>query len=358
MRIVPGLVVSTLLVVLSACGGGGGGGSGAAAPASDGGASSTPPSATKNMLFVADSSNEVIAAFTTLSPSPGVFSGSIVVTSVYPDMYYYGHAYGDAITYDASHDLLFASAGKSIAVFESASTMTAGMAPTRVITPATPAVVGKMVYVKESDTLYVHGYYSVSVFSHASTLNGTVVPTRRIENISGDQFAIDSKRGLLYSRDSHSTSDTIDVYSNIDTANGDVQKYGHKVIRLSTSSRSSGEYNQNIALDFARDRLFVRYGTRGIAIVENASVAAVDTPIYPATVPFTVASNLVLTLPGQPFDCGAGALAFDPNNDRLYMGVCNVAYVINGVSKLGAGSTATAAAVSAPKGASISDFAF
>ncbi|NVD73530.1 hypothetical protein HUX88_23755 [Duganella sp. BJB1802] len=355
MKIVSGFVVSALLVALSACGGGGG--SNGAVPSNGGGATVTQPTSAKNMLFVADSANELIAAFPTLSPQPGVFSGSILVNSVNADMYY-GHAYGDAIAYDAGHDLLFASFGRSISVFQSASTMAPGTAPTRVITPAIAGVVGKMVYVKETDSLYVLGYYNLSVFSHASTLSGTVVPTRRIENISGNQLAIDSKRGLLYIRDNHSTSEIINVYSNIDTADGDVQRIGHKIIRLSMASRNSGEFNQNIALDSAHDRLFVRYGTRGIAIVENASVTAVDMPIYPATAPITSTSNLVLTLPGQPFDCGDGALAFDPNNDRLYMGACHVAYVINNVSKFGAGSAVTATAVTASDGSSISDFAF
>lgn len=337
-RILPRTLAVLVVTCLISCGGGGGGSSVPAA--------TTDPVGNKNMLFVTDINNQVLAAVNTLNPA----ANSNLAAKVFS----MPQRAGQGLAYDRQKDLLYMSAGipshagNTIAVFEHASALDGNVTPSRTIVPAMESfnsVLG-LVLDKERDILYANTFRGdLFVFNNASKLNGTVTPDR-ILNVRALTFAIDFKRSILYVTRSRWGA-FIYAYSNLDTV-ADPREIMVNPIGIVDS----------LAIDSARDRLYFGVKDRGIAVVENASAAgsAAGTATV-ATSTRTPTMTLPVSAPAY-FEVSV-RLAFDPANDRLYVGAGKNATLVNNASTLTATSVPTSiVGLSAPDSAFIGAFAF
>ena len=332
-------------VLVSACGGGGGD-SGGAPPSQSG-----PTGTNAHVLFVSDYTTSAIAAFSTLTPTPGTnLTGDIVGTA----------PIGSSLAYDATRDILYAGGGGApsneparIDVYEHASTLAAVSAPTRSILVPDFSTGEQIFLDAANDTIWFGGELkstpagvdvsneAIEVFTHASTLSGTATPDRRIEDLQIQQFTVDVGRSILYVMGNTST---IAVYPNALAINGVVQP-----ARLIGAS-----YADAFAVDATRDILYLASSPpsqAGIAHViismPGASTQNLDSerqaaPIAPITLP---ALNVL-------------SLVADPAHDRLYCGASGGALVIEGASTLAPGSTVSAVVVQAPSEVAVTSFAF
>ncbi|UOD28960.1 hypothetical protein INH39_26540 [Massilia violaceinigra] len=344
------------VVLLTACGGGGSGGSGAqgggTAPAPVNPAPVTPPPVTStpgipvaqggNVLFVGDTNNQVLAAFDTLAP---VAANTVLSAKVLKVDSYYGYG----MQLDGARNLLYImagdKAGAQIGVFTDARNLSGSVRPQRFIAPAIGVeyVVQSLFLDKANDRLYV-GYQEMAmsvrgfmVLEHASTLSGTVAPSRRFHGTMDTMhFAIDTKRGLLYSKNQRGGGLPVQVHANIDKASGELPIAG----RFNINGNISG-----LAIDEERDRLYVGANGAGVSVFVDVSK-----PDPASRIKFTAVPGI-----GNAADT---VLAFDSIHDRLYAGVGSTAYVLEQASKLGEDAKRTPLGVDAGNRAIISGFAF
>jgi len=336
MKLIQTLAASFLAMSLAACGGGGGspgatngGGNG------NNGGSQTPGGSTKNVLFVGDSGNHGLASFTTLSPAAGsnvaanvLGTGSLAV--------WYG------IALDTKNDRLYAATGQQIAVFDKASSLNGTIAPTRMLNPVIKTGVSQlygMVYDKTNDRLYI-GYssglsYSLAVFEAFSSLSGSISPTRYINNLPSDNFAIDTKRAVLYVGNPATAAPAIYTYAGVDKINGTLPAVNPSSLVV-PGSRIAG-----LAVDELHDRLYLGVPGTGVAFIDNAD-----------------AGGSKPTIVGLANSATSAGLAFDSSNDRLYAGLDNTVFVLSNASQLNAGNNNSAIMVAAPAGSKITTFAF
>jgi hypothetical protein len=250
---------------------------------------------------------------------------------------------GGSIALDATHDELYVlvswlgeSIIKRVDVFAHASILTAGAVPERSI-PLPDFFEAKAIALDVAhDRLWVGGLkdqYSqgeLDIFEHASTRNGATTPERHIEGLAGiDNMALDTAHNVLYTL--QGSYSTVSVYANAAT--------------LSTGDMPTGNIGGagafGIAVDGARDTLYLPNVFSGVGIVRNASTASPS-------------AMVTLRIPGaSPLSA-----AVDSARDRLYVGAYTQAFVVDNASTLTASSHVTAAAVSAPAGTSIFSFAF
>ncbi len=347
-------LLALIISALTACGGGSGGAQSSSSP---GPSSTAPPSppvpvANKNMLFVVDAAHQVLAGIDTLSPSAN--------TSLTANVFSMQPTADGGVAYDAQKDLLYATAGSSgffgnsIIVFERASTLRGSVKPSRTIYPAIPGAArfGDLILDKERDILYVGSLGNgIAVLNNASKLDGSVVPNRLVPGGSGT-FAIDFKRSILYVKNGNTL---ISVYSGLETldlTNSDTPDRRRKVIAVGRFRNVEG-----LAVDSARDRLYLGGDNQAIAVVENASGAGFVFGSVPGF-PTTDAPAITLPIAPPPGYMPNIKLAFDAANDRLYVGSLKTVVVVTTASKL----TATTApnevvTLSAPDGTNIGGFA-
>ncbi|CAN7646084.1 hypothetical protein [Duganella sp. LjRoot269] len=335
--------ISTLLIslTLAACGGGGNSGGASAPPVPP----TVPPVAqTKNVLFVADrGSSGFLAASTTLTPAAGAFVANILANS--------GQSFGKGMAYDTARDRLYGLAGKDVSVFDNASALNGNITRTRFFTPILSGASGGGMYGmfldKDHDRMYI-GYgdglqYSLAVLDNVSAAKGDVVPNRTIFGLHGN-FAIDTQRSVLYTTSFSSfNTPTVYAYPNVDKFNGSLQD------ATSLKLPAPIDYGSGLAVDAARDRLYVSTPSQGVTVITDASTILKNT---------AGAGNVKLAKLPVASQLGNGAAAFDPNNDRLYVALDNNVYVISTASQLGATTTSNAVMVSAPSGSVINAFAF
>jgi hypothetical protein len=322
-------VAACALAVLAACGGGGGNsGSGGGNNTGSGGTSG---GSSPYVLFASDFSGNV-AAFTTLSPAAGTtVSGNLVETVQYT---------GNTLAYDAVHDELymlyentFATPSAKLEVFAHASSLKSGAAPARTV--VLPDLFGaeRMVLDTTHDRLWISGSNNdhlgiVAVYDHASTLTGSASVSRTLA-VSTQNMALDAARDVLYL---NPAVNEIHVFAGASTLDGAVRP--DRVIRGMDSTDS-------LVLDASRDTLYaVASGSASIYVMHGASTA---TSVTPSTIALPAGAYLV-------------ALAVDSAHDRLYAGGQEAAYIIDNVSTLGAGA-APAVKVQAP-GSVVAAFAF
>ena len=364
--VLPSALLALIISGLTACGGGSGGGQSSTSPvppsASGPGIPITPPAppvpvVNKNLFFVADKAHQVLAGVDTLSPA----ANSNLTANV---LSMQSTANG-GVAYDAQKDLLYATASGSefadfIIVFEHASTLRGSVKPSRTIYPAIlgAASFRDLVLDKDRDTIYVNSIDgNIAVLNNASKLNGSVVPNRVIPVNSGS-FAIDFKRSILYVKNSHTFNSVIFAYPDLDTidvASIDAANRKRKMIALSQFSNVEG-----LAVDSARDRLYLGADSQAVAVVENASNAGfllASVSGIPG-IPTTDAPAITLPIAPPPGYMPDIKLAFDAANDRLYVGSLKTVVVVNTASKL---TTTTApnevVTLSAPDGTNIGGFA-
>ncbi|MDB5949164.1 MAG: hypothetical protein JWR65_1019 [Massilia sp.] len=129
-------------------------------------------------------------------------------------------------------------------------------------------------------------------------------------------FAIDTQRGLLYSKYSSTANPTSEIYvfTNIDKASGEVP--------LARRIRVNGNVAA-LGVDADRDILYAGIQEKGLTALRNASTAGFSTAVL---------STPVTPLPLRGY---TGLLAVDPRNDRVYIGFDNKAYTLGQASKLG-----------------------
>jgi hypothetical protein len=334
--------ISTLLIslTLAACGGGGSSSS-STTPINT---APPPPAQARNVLFVSDSGPAAfLAASTTLTPPPGAFAANVLGNN--------GQSFWKGMAYDTARDRLYGSTGKEISVFDNASALNGNITRNRYFTPVFSGASGGGMYGmfldKDHDRMYV-GYgdgpqYSLAVFDNVSSAQGSVTPSRTIFGLHGE-FAIDTKRSVLYTTTfSLGNAPIIYAYPNVDKLNGFLQA------AASLKLTAAAGYLGGLAVDAARDRLYVSAPSVGVTIITDAS-----------TILTNIAGPNNVKLASLPVKSavGNGAAAFDPNNDRLYVALDNNVYVISTASQLGTTATSNAVMVSAPSGSVITTFAF
>lgn len=267
------------------------------------------------------------------------------------------------MAYDSRSDQLFVPiripgtiANKNgIAVLDQASTLTGAITPSRIIKPNIPDLysISGIWLDKEHDTLYVaaelHSGGGIAVFEAASELTGDATPTRLLTDLPSGRFAVDTTRGVLYIEEEHISGRDFFAYHNLGALNGRIPFESRKRIRIENAFDIRG-----LAIDMARDRLYIADGSMRIRILDQASTKGSDDGL--ASSPLTSAP--LILLPNSALTYSA-TLAFDPINDRLYAGFENMAYVINSASSLNASTTsANVLVTSAPNMSNISGFAF
>lgn len=339
--------LAAIVAIFSVACGGGGGDTKQSNPSSP----STGPVSVKNMLFVSDKEHRVLAGIDTLSPSPN--------TSLVGNVLSMAPTADGGVAYDVQKDLLYAVAGvlevagNSIVVFEHASTLQGSVKPSRTIHPVLPTAGGfkDLILDKERDIIYASiDNGNIAVFKNASKLNGSVAPDRLIR-ISARSFAIDFKRSILYVKHDHSYSHVIYAYSGLDTLGPVITE--PKMIIAGRFPNVDG-----LALDSARDRLYLGTESKGVAVVENASKAGFVFGSVP-NMPTTDTPTIALPINSPVGLASDMTLAFDTNNDRLYVGYRNIAVVVNAASTLTTTTTPTnIVAVTAPNNTFLGGFAF
>ncbi|ATQ77384.1 hypothetical protein CR152_24955 [Massilia violaceinigra] len=330
--------------MLTACGGGGGGGGSGSQLAGNGPVTVAPDTARigrgPNILFVSDRNNQVIAAFDTLAPAA---ANTAVSANVLSAERYYGYS----TQLDAARDLLYImagdQAGAQIGVLADASKLSGKMTPQRYITPEIGAsyVVQSLILDKTNDRMYVgyketnRGATGFMVLERVSTLSGRVAPARTFTGpMDTMQSAIDTKRGLLYTKHSHASGQPVYVFENIDKASGELP--------IARRFNLPGDI-VGLAIDEDRDRLYAGSNMRGLAVFADVSK------------PDPASRVKLITLPRWTID---GVLAFDRAHDRLYAGMGSTAYVVERASKLGEDGQAAPLSINAGSLAVISGFAF
>lgn len=119
---------------------------------------------------------------------------------------------------DASADRLFVAnaSGSNILIFETASTKTGNVAPSRVITSTNLATPTDVELDKGRDLLYVADTNSILEFASASTVNGSTVPVRLLSpGFTPGAILIDAANDRLFVADP--TSNAIDIYDGAST---------------------------------------------------------------------------------------------------------------------------------------------
>lgn len=311
-----------LTVALGACGGGGGGPSGADA----GSAATTPASeAGRNRLFVgAHVKQQHIALFDTLLPA-----GPTLLLNEVLDLPVGGSTI--ALAYDSRRDMLYSSLIFEIAVYEKASRILGGTGPTRKIAlpPATSSPTAFYLDV-EQDVLYVGiGFMDkgqVLVYEGASTLSTGAMPTRAFTlPMRPASMSVDTSRRVVY----WVAGSGGDVFAfSLDSSPGEI---GLGPRRLSVG-------NVLVALDVARDRMYVAGGT----VLRIFDVVSTAEPREVGVVPLA----------------NARAIGYEATNDRLYVGSWDKVVIFDGASRLGGSSSSHAVVVQGPTDALIIGFAF
>ena len=271
-------------------------------------------------LFMLDSANGEISVFRQPNPE----SGKALVGATFM----LGTALGSGLAYDGTNDRLFVPAwGGQVLVLDQASTLSGNVAAARTIQPAGLSVNGfsDIFYDKANDVLYAHGSRTyddvIAVFNHASTRSGSGAPDRLITWANHfNAFTIDATRSIGYV----ATDYNISAIDNFSVANGAVQ-----VSRTFTSYPVDPELYfipSSIAVDPARDRLYVGVVDGGVHVLSGASTASGTAHLAA----FAGLDNL-------------RKLTFDPVNDRLYLSAYRDAYVVNGASTMASGAVADSA---------------
>ena len=315
------------LLTLTACGGGGG---------NTATASTAPPPASPvqsgHKIFIGDSGNQKMAAIDTLTPTAGALSATVFAT---------GESSWFDAAFDSTRDELYVAAFTKINVYANASKLDGTITASRTIIPAISGYnsLKRVILDKANDRLYVSFKAPFSgglaVFEQASKLTGTVAPSRIISgNISQDNLTLDLKRNLLYAVWTGTSPAEVYVFEHIDTFKGEAPIARRIIIP---------NFVHGLSIDSSRDRLYMVAGT-GVAIIVDGASTATGTPAV---------TTLALPTRGS-----ASAVTIDAQNDRLYMGFSDQAFVLNDASKLANSSgTAQAAAIMAPPNTMISYFA-
>jgi len=297
---------SAFLLMLASCGGGTDPQSGAVLPAqtSTGGRASalgTAHAGTVGHLFVPDLAHGSVLAVPTLEPDSGmVLPGDSISTRA---------GVGNNVQIDLGRDELYVIGGHDVNVYANASTLATGATPTRSFPlPSTLKTPRTLFLDTSNDVLYVGGASAsgeglIMAYSAAHTLKGiSAVPARAMTLAGGVSFfTLDVLRQKLYVVNSAAG---VHVFANADNASG----------RL-VATATIPVLGSGLAVDSARDRLYVCDIFAGLILVDQASTAA---PVVTATLSLDDARHV----------------AVDAASDRLYVSAASNLYVIDNASEL------------------------
>ena len=278
-----------LLVILVASSGGCGGGGEPPSP--------PPPPPPASKAFVADSGQAAIGSSSNSNPSPGPVTVDRIIQG--PNTMLTGSLFDLGL--DTANDRLYVSDSFSILVFNSASTATGNIAPSRIVSMRSsggPAAQYQGLYLDTvHDRLYVTVVpYYVYVFDNVSSL--TNAAPARIITTSNDatylfDVAIDTTKDVLYVYGLGAGSLTqIAVYDNASTRSGSVS--ADRMISIGDSLGSGPAVG--MFTDPANDRLYApRLGQ--VLVFDSASTknGAVGTTVIPTrtiTLPVAAMSDV------------------------------------------------------------------
>lgn len=303
-------IAATLAVLLALAGCGGGEQTSADRAAVQ---SATRDDAAVQHLFLPDPGHAALLALASATPAAGATVAGTTLATSGPT--------GNNVQIDAARDELYVLAGRSVNVYASAATLSAGAAPARSFAlPASLRTPRTLFLDAASDVLYVGGdtlagMGEILAWDFAHTVRGTPATPARALVVDGGLafFTLDLQRRLLYV-----ASDTsgVQVFADVDTASG--------LLRPSSSIALLGT---GLALDAARDRLYVADMFAGLLLVDQASTG-----------------NSVVS--GTLGIDDARYVAFDAAHDRVHVSAPDQLYTLEHASALTSGTTLPAAAIS------------
>lgn len=289
------LALALVALLVTSCGGS----SGSLSPA---------PPATGSRIFVGDSGNGAIASGSNLSPSSGTFvvERTIAGTNTQLSTNLFDFAL------DAANDRLYVADLRSILVFNSASTLSGNVAPSRTVS-ALPGPFGSFnggIFLDTTrnilyaGTNFIGSTQNVQVFDNASTASAATASrtmTFTIRSIS--DIAVDTARNILYvyGTDAFGFAEIL-AFDNASTLTGAVAPN-----RAITFPDSGGTGPVGLFVDATNNRLYVPRNDGTIAVFDTASAAS-------GSVTGTTLPSRSISLP-QP---GYTAVVVDVPANRLY----------------------------------------
>jgi hypothetical protein len=235
-------------------------------------------------------------------------------------------AAGDNVQLDRARDELYAIAGHRVLVYAHAGTMAPDAAPVRDFAlPDALAAPHALFLDTARDELYVGGDTAadggeIVAYRAAHALRGaSPAPARTLLVDHGVSFfTIDPVRERLYLVNAEPG---VHVFASVDTARGALQPVATVPV-----------LGSGLAVDPARDRLYVADMFAGLILVDHASAPA---PVVRATVSIDDAHHV----------------AVDPARDRVYVSALGALYTLDRASALTAASTVDLPAVAASSSA-------
>jgi hypothetical protein len=299
-----------MCALLAACGGSSEGSPPSDSPLVDDGVA-TAQSAARNAatslrLFVPDLGHAALTALATLEPVPGAALAGVTIEA--------SKSSGNNVQIDAARDELYVIGGRFVTVYAHASALTSAATPVRSFPlPATLRTPRTLYLDVANDVLYAGGDTAdgggeIVAWAYAHTVRGMPATPSRALFIEGGVsfFTIDTLRERLYVVNSKAG---VQVFANADSVSG--------LLRPSTTIPVLG---MGLAVDAARDRLYVADMFAGLILVDAASGAS---PVVTRT----------LSIDDARF------VSLDVAHDRAYVSALGSLYVIDNASELTAATT-------------------
>jgi DNA-binding beta-propeller fold protein YncE len=268
--------------------------------------------ASAQRLFIPDPGRSALLALQTSAPAAGsTVSGAVLATP---------GAIGNNVQVDAARDEVYVLAGRTVSVYAGAGTLAAGATPVRSFALPPSLRTPRTLYLDTAnDVLYVGGdtlagLGEILAWNYAHTVRGTPsTPARALFVDDGVAFfTIDSVRRRLYVANATSG---VQVFADVDGAAG--------MLRPTATIPVLGT---GLAVDPARDRLYVADMFAGLILVDQASTA---TPVITSTVSID----------------DARYVAYDAAHDRLYVSALGQLYTLDNAGALTPATTLPAPAL-------------
>lgn len=302
------------LLILSGCGGGGGTTGNNNTNNNNNNNNTPPPAAKLYVSGVTASLDGQIGTYPSTTFASGALATSRSITGANTKLTAPSNSGVRELALDATNDRLYAInlSTNSILVFDGASQADGNVAPAREITGANTLLDSPMaIYLDNANNrLYVSNFRStaqtVLVFDNASTINGNVAPARVISGFALKPYSqlagiqVDTVRNILYVADAGYGA--LYILDNASTLDGTVT-----ASRVLTGTSTTISFPRALALDSSGNRIYVSSGTNkgSILVFDNASSATGN-----------IAPSRSINTADPLFD--VSGLFLDTTHDRLY----------------------------------------
>ena len=311
-KIFMSLAATLALLILSSCGGGGGGGT----TGNNNTNNNTPPPPAAKLYVSGVTANldGQIGTYPSTTFASGALATSRSITGANTKLTAPSNSGVRELALDAANDRLYAInlSTNSILVFDGASQADGNVAPAREITGANTLLDSPIaIYLDNANNrLYVSNFRStaqtVLVFDNASTINGNVAPTRVISGFALKPYSqlagiqVDTVRNILYVADAGYGA--LYIFDNANTLDGSVA-----ASRVVTGTSTTISFPRALALDSTGNRIYVSsIANKGtILVFDNASSATGN-----------IAPSRSINTSDPLFD--VTGLFLDTTHDRLY----------------------------------------